>query len=113
MTEPVGGDGGGDGGGDVAHGDGRDRGDDRGRYRIVFEGALCIATGRCAEVSGNWTMDLERGVARPRSHFVDGEDLAHNLAAARVCPAKNGDGVIEVVDTATGETVDPASVLDG
>lgn len=80
-------------------------GDDRGRYRIVFEGELCIATGRCAEVSDNWTMDLASGVARPRSHFVDEEELAQNLEAVRVCPAKNGDGVIRVVDTATGDEI--------
>lgn len=97
---------GGDGDGDVG-GDG----DARGRYKIVFEGDHCIATGRCAEVSDNWTMDLDSGVARPRSYHVDEEELSHNLEAARVCPAKNGDGVIRVVDTATGDDVVPRDVV--
>ena len=75
-------------------------------YKIIFEGKGCIGAGRCAEVSDNWTMSLETGLAQARSHYVDEDELEENLEAARVCPAKNGDGVISVVDRRTGETVD-------
>ncbi|MFB6282513.1 MAG: ferredoxin [Halobacteria archaeon] len=76
------------------------------RYKIIFEGGACIGTGKCAEVSDNWDMDIATGKARPDSHFFGEEDLDHNLKAARVCPAKNGEGVIRVLDTETGEELD-------
>lgn len=76
-------------------------------YKIVFEGKGCIGTGRCAEVSSNWDLDLEKGIATPETYFVEEEDLDHNLEAAAVCPAKKGDGVIHVVDRASGEELDP------
>lgn len=84
-----------------------DSGEERGRYKIVFDGRNCIGAGKCAEVSGNWSLDLEKGIAVPREYFVGEEDLEENRRAAEVCPAKKGRGVIRVVDTETGEVVAP------
>lgn len=83
-----------------------------GRYKIVFEGRKCIGAGKCAEVSGNWRLDLETGIAKPRSYFVGREELEENRRAAEVCPARKGRGVIRVIDTETGEVVAPEG-LDG
>ncbi|MFB6265258.1 MAG: ferredoxin [Bradymonadaceae bacterium] len=82
-------------------------------YRVVFEGNLCIGTGRCAEVSENWSMDIRTGKGRAETHFFDEDELEHNLEAARVCPAKNGVGVIHVVDRRTGEELEPDPHGDG
>lgn len=90
-------------------GDGSDEDGGRGRYKILFEGGSCIGTGRCAEVSENWGMDIETGKARPENYFVSEEELDDNLDAARVCPAKNGEGVIDILDRESGETVDSSS----
>lgn len=76
-------------------------------YKIIFEGKGCIGSGKCAEVSENWEMNLETGLAQARSHYIDEEELEHNLDAARVCPAKNGEGVITVIDRETGEELEP------
>lgn len=89
-----------------------DSGDGRGRYKIVFEGKNCIGTGKCAEVSGNWSLDLGTGKARPREYFVGEDELEENRRAAEVCPAKKGRGVIRVVDTETGEVVAPENAVD-
>jgi len=78
---------------------------DRGRYRIVFDSNACIGSGKCAEVSENWTMDLGSGLARPGEIHFDDVDLGHNAEAARVCPANNGDGAIRIVDTRTVDDV--------
>jgi ferredoxin len=76
-------------------------------YKIVFEGKGCIGAGRCAEVSGNWEMSLETGLANPKTHYIDEDELEENLEAARVCPAKNGDGVIHIIDRRTGDEIQP------
>lgn len=76
-------------------------------YKIIFEGKGCIGSGKCAEVSENWEMNLETGLAQAGSHYIDEGELEHNLEAARVCPAKNGEGVITVIDRETGEEVQP------
>lgn len=82
-------------------------------YRVVFEGNLCIGTGRCAEVAENWSMDIRTGLARAETHFFDEDELEENLEAARVCPAKNGTGVIHVVDRRTGREIAPDPAGDG
>lgn len=79
----------------------------RERYKIVFEGKKCIGAGRCAEVSDNWEMDLETGLASPNSYFVGEEKLEDNIKAANVCPAKKGKGVIHIIDQETGEEIAP------
>jgi ferredoxin len=76
-------------------------------YKIIFEGRGCIGAGRCAEVSDNWTMDIETGIAKPETNYVDEDELEDELEAARVCPAKNGDGVIRIVDRRTGDELKP------
>jgi len=82
-------------------------------YKVVFEANGCIGAGRCAEASANWDLDLTTGIAAPRSYFFDEADLAHNVRAAEVCPAKKGRGVIHVVDRETGEEVAPDPHGDG
>jgi ferredoxin len=82
-------------------------------YKIVFEANRCIAAGKCAAVSDNWEMDLGTGIARPAVYFFDETDLAHNLEAAAVCPAKKDRGVIHVVDRRTDEEVAPDPEGDG
>jgi ferredoxin len=82
-------------------------------YAVVFEAAGCIGAGKCAEVSPNWTLDLDTGLARPRAYYVAEADLAHNVRAAEVCPAKKGRGVIHVIDRRTGEEVAPDPEGDG
>jgi ferredoxin len=82
-------------------------------YKVVFEANKCIGAGRCAEVSSNWEMDIETGLARPRTYFFGEEELEHNVRAAEVCPAKKGRGVIHVVDRRTGEEVAPDPEGDG
>jgi len=82
-------------------------------YRIVFEGDHCIGTGECAQVSANWEMDLGTGKARAKSHFLSEDELDENLTAARRCPARNGLGVIHIVDRRTGEEIYPDPDGDG
>jgi ferredoxin len=82
-------------------------------YKVVFEANKCIAAGKCAEVSDNWDLDLDTGIARPRAYFFGEDDLAHNVRAAEVCPAKKDRGVIHVVDRRTGEEIAPDPAGDG
>ncbi len=82
-------------------------------YRIVFEGNNCIGTGECASVSANWSMDLATGRARANTHFLSEEELEENLNAARACPARNGLGVIHIVDRRSGEEIYPDPEGDG
>jgi len=82
-------------------------------YKVVFEANGCIGAGKCAEVSENWTLDLSTGIASPESYFFDEEELAHNVRAAEVCPAKKGRGVIHVIDRETGEELAPDPDGDG
>jgi len=76
-------------------------------YKIIFDGKGCIGSGKCAEVSDNWEMSLQTGLASAKSHYVDEDQLDEQLEAVRVCPARNGDGVITVIDRRTGEEVEP------
>jgi len=82
-------------------------------YKIVFEANKCIGTGKCAEVSDNWTLDLDTGIAAPESYFVAEDDLEENVRAAEACPAKKGAGVIHVVDRRTDEEIAPDPHGDG
>jgi len=82
-------------------------------YKIVFEANKCIGTGKCAEVSDNWTLDLDTGIAAPESYFVAEDDLEENVRAAEACPAKKGAGVIHVVDRRTDEEIAPDPYGDG
>ncbi len=82
-------------------------------YKLLFEANRCIGAGRCAEVSGNWELDFETGIARPRTYFLDEEALEANVAAAERCPAKKGRGVIHVIDRRTGEEIAPDPEGDG
>jgi hypothetical protein len=52
-------------------------------------------------------MDIETGIAKPETNYVDEDELEDELEAARVCPAKNGDGVIRIVDRRTGDELKP------
>jgi ferredoxin len=82
-------------------------------YKIIFEANKCIGAGKCAEVSDNWSLDIETGIAAPDTYFFDEADLAHNVRAAEVCPAKKDEGVIHVVDRRTGEELAPDPYGDG
>lgn len=82
-------------------------------YKVVFEANRCIASGKCAEVSKNWEMDLTSGLAQPRAYFFEEEDLAHNVRAASACPAKKGRGVIHIVDRRTDDEIAPDPNGDG
>lgn len=82
-------------------------------YKVIFEADKCIGSGKCAEVSGNWSLSLETGIASPDVYFFGEDDLAHNVRAAEVCPAKKGRGVIHVVDRRTGEEIAPDPAGDG
>lgn len=82
-------------------------------YKIIFEANKCIAAGKCAEVSDNWEMDLLSGIAQPQTYFFEENELAHNVQAAEVCPAKKDAGVIHVVDRRTNEEIAPDPDGDG
>lgn len=75
-------------------------------YRIRFDEAGCIGSGKCVEEApGTWEMDLGSGKARLTDPLVSEEGLAENLRAARACPARNGRGVIRIVDRSTGSEI--------
>ncbi|MCF7805225.1 MAG: ferredoxin [Candidatus Marinimicrobia bacterium] len=76
-------------------------------FRIIFEGKKCIGTGKCAEVSENWSMDLTTGLAKPGKYYIDEDELESNMEAARQCPAKKGLGVIHIIDGETGQEIYP------
>ncbi|MEF8881931.1 MAG: ferredoxin [Halapricum sp.] len=82
-------------------------------YKIVFEANLCIGAGKCASVSPHWDLDLDTGLARPSTYYVGEDDLDHHVDAAESCPAKNGRGVIHVVDRRTDEEIAPDPHGDG
>jgi ferredoxin len=82
-------------------------------YKIIFEANKCIGAGRCAEVAENWTMSIETGLAKPRSYYIDEDELDENVEAADVCPAKKGRGVIHVIDRRTDEEIAPDPDGDG
>ncbi|WP_138798175.1 ferredoxin [Halostella sp. PRR32] len=82
-------------------------------YKIIFEANKCFGAGKCAEVATNWEMDLKSGMAKPRSYFLDEDEVDENVRAAEVCPAKKGDGCIHVVDRRTDEEIAPDPQDDG
>lgn len=82
-------------------------------YKVLFEANRCIGTGKCATVSANWELDLETGIARPRSYFFGEDEVEANVRAAEVCPAKKGAGVIHVIDRRTGAEIAPDPHGDG
>ena len=82
-------------------------------YKIVFEANKCIAAGKCAEVSANWSMNITSGIAQPESYFITEEELDDNVRAAEICPAKKDRGVIHVVDRRTNEEIAPDPDGDG
>lgn len=82
-------------------------------YKVIFEANSCIGTGKCAAASENWTLDIDTGIARPKSFFLGEAELAENVDAAERCPAKKGDGVIHVIDRRTGEEIAPDPHGDG
>jgi ferredoxin len=82
-------------------------------YKIIFEANKCIGAGKCAEVSGNWELDLSTGIASPKAYFIDEAALDENVRAAEVCPAKKDAGVIHVVDRESGEEIAPDPHGDG
>jgi hypothetical protein len=82
-------------------------------YKIIFEANKCFGAGRCAEVADNWEMDIASGMAKPRSYYIGEDELAENVRAAEVCPAKKGKGVIHVIDRRTDEEISPNPRGDG
>lgn len=82
-------------------------------YRVIFEGNFCFGAGLCAEVSPNWSMQLDTRRGKPGEYFFDEEELAHNLEAARVCPAKKRAGAIHIIDRRTGKELAPDPFGDG
>jgi ferredoxin len=82
-------------------------------YKVIFEANKCIGAGKCAEVSANWSLSIETGIASPEVYFFGEDDLDHNVRAAEVCPAKKDRGVIHVVDRRTGEELAPDPQGDG
>lgn len=81
-------------------------GEARKRYKIRFEAEGCIGSGKCAEEApAFWSLNMETGIAEPKQPTFGEEHLEQNLRAAKACPAKNGRGVIRIIDRETGETV--------
>ena len=74
-------------------------------YKIIFEANKCFGAGKCAEKSTNWTLSIDTGLGTPQAYFFGEEDLEENLEAARACPARNGKGVIRIIDRETGEEI--------
>lgn len=75
-------------------------------YQIRFDAENCIGTGKCSEVAPEyWSLDLSKGIAEPEKPVIDEDELEANLAAAKACPAKNGEGVIRIYDKETGEKI--------
>lgn len=85
---------------------GNDESGNSGRYKIRFEADSCIGSGKCAEEAPDyWELNLETGIAEPKKPIIAEDELDVNLAAARACPAKNGEGVIRIIDRETGEEI--------
>ncbi len=82
-------------------------------YKIIFEANKCFGAGRCAEATSNWELDLETGVAKPRSYFLDESELDENIRAAELCPAKKGDGIIHIIDRRKDIEIAPDPHGDG
>lgn len=82
-------------------------------YKVIFEANKCIGAGKCAEVSENWDLDLSTGIASPNAYYIESSELDENIRAAEVCPAKKDEGVIHVIDRASGEELAPDPEGDG
>lgn len=78
--------------------------DEKKRYKIRFDAEGCIGAGKCAEEAPDfWSLNLSSGIAEPKQPTFGEEHLEENLAAAKACPARNGRGVIQIIDRETGE----------
>lgn len=76
------------------------------RYKIRFDADGCIGAGKCAEEAPSfWSLDLSSGIAEPKQPVFSEDHLEENLEAAKACPARNGRGVIRIIDRETGEEV--------
>ena len=82
-------------------------------YKILFEANKCIGAGKCAEVSANWSLSIETGIAAPEAYYFDEGELEHNVRAAEICPAKKQKGVIHVIDRRSGDEIAPDPNGDG
>lgn len=75
-------------------------------YKIRFEANGCIGSGKCAEEAPEyWDLNLETGIAEPQKPIITEDELEVNLAAAKACPAKNGKGVIRIIDRESGDEI--------
>jgi ferredoxin len=86
---------------------------DEAPYKLIFEANKCFGAGKCAEVSDNWTLSIQTGIAQPEVYFFGEDDLDHNVRAAEVCPAKKDRGIIHVIDRRTNEELAPDPHGDG
>jgi len=76
------------------------------RYKIRFDAQGCIGTGKCAEKAPEfWSLNLSSGIAEPKQPTFGEKHLEENLTAARACPARNGNGVIRIIDRKTGDEI--------
>jgi ferredoxin len=82
-------------------------------YKIIFEANKCFGAGKCAEVSRNWKLDLDTGIANPRTYFIGEDEVDDEIRAAEACPAKKDRGIIHVVDRRTDEEIAPDPNGDG
>ncbi len=82
-------------------------------YKLIFEANKCFGAGRCAEVSDNWKLDIETGIATPRTYFLSASELEENIRAAERCPAKKGRGIIHVIDREKDVEIAPDPHGDG
>jgi ferredoxin len=82
-------------------------------YKIIFEGNKCFGAGKCAEASSNWELDLDTGIAQPRSYYIDESELDENVEAAEKCPAKKDRGIIHIIDRREDVEIAPDPHGDG
>ena len=82
-------------------------------YKIIFEGNKCFGAGQCAEASSNWELDLDIGIAQPRSYYIDESELDENVEAAEKCPAKKDRGIIHIIDRREDVEIAPDPHGDG
>lgn len=76
------------------------------RYQIRFDAEGCIGAGKCAEEAPEfWKLNIETGIAEPLQPTFDQDDLEQNLRAAKACPARNGRGVIRIIDRKQDKTI--------
>ncbi|ERH03022.1 MAG: hypothetical protein J07HN6_00342 [Halonotius sp. J07HN6] len=61
----------------------------------------------------NWELDLDTGIAQPRSYYIDESELDENVEAAEKCPAKKDRGIIHVIDRREDVEIAPDPHGDG